>query len=129
MTHPHSRAACLASIMSLVFLAIPATGVAQQAQPVKVHPQFTITTTDSAGNAITVEIPDSTTDVQTHSFDTVKVRQNWSKLQKGFSHADVEKLLGVPPKVRYDETYEYWWYGNRAVIFNAVTHKVSGWDE
>lgn len=76
-------------------------------------------------------IPDSLIgkhDVRT--FDTNRVRQNWGKLQKGQTTAEVEKLLGLPPMVHIDgiNGWRIWWYGNRSVAFNSVTNRVSHWD-
>ncbi len=129
MTPFNSHVTCLAFVATLVFLASPSIGLAQQAQPVEVQRQFKITTTDAAGKRIVHEVPDTTTGVPALYSDTVKVKDNWSKLQKGFSESDVEKLLGVPSRMQYDEATEYWWYGDRAVLFNVITHKVSGWDK
>ncbi len=128
MTLPSVHAIRLAIITILVFLTLSIVCLAQQAQPIEVHRRFKVITTDSAGKRVIHEVPDTSTAVPMLSFDTVKVRQNWTKLQKAFSQDEVEKLLGVPAKVQYDEATEYWWYGNRAVLFNVVTHKVSGWD-
>jgi hypothetical protein len=118
---------CITFMTGLVLLLIPRVALAQQSHPIKVH--RTVTVMDSAGNPVTVEIPDTTTESTTLSFDTVKVNHNWPKLQMGLSMSDVKTLLGSPPKVRFDQTYEYWWYGDHAIIFNVVTHKVSGWDK
>jgi hypothetical protein len=65
------------------------------------------------------------------AFDTTKVRQNWNKLKKGQTIAEVEKLLGYPPMVHIDgiNGWSIWWYGTRSVAFNSVTNRVSHWDE
>jgi hypothetical protein len=129
MTVPGAHAIRLACIAILMFLTLPIVSLAQQGQPIEVHRRFKLITTDSAGKHIIHEVPDTSTASPRLSFDTVKVRQNWTKLQKGYSQDDVEKLLGVPAKVQYDEACEYWWYGGSAVLFNVVTHKVTGWDK
>jgi len=77
-------------------------------------------------------IPDSLAGKRgTTTFDTARVRQNWDKLRKGQTVAEVQKLLGLPPMVHVDAIngWRIWWYGNRSVAFNSVTNRVSHWDE
>lgn len=63
-------------------------------------------------------------------FDTLKVRRNWSALERGLSEDSVRSLLGASWGIMIDgeSGMIYWWYGRRAVIFNSVTKRVSGWD-
>ena len=63
-------------------------------------------------------------------FDTLKVTRNWSALERGLSEDSVRSLLGGSLGIMIDgeSGMIYWWYGRRAVIFNSVTKRVSGWD-
>jgi hypothetical protein len=65
------------------------------------------------------------------SFDTTMVRQNWGKLKKGQTAAEVQKLLGLPPSIHVDgiNGWTIWWYGRRSVAFNSVTYRLSHWDD
>jgi hypothetical protein len=108
----------VAALLPLIlFVVVSTSAVAQEKSRLVVRPAL---------------IPDSLAAKHAvRTFDTTRVRQNWSKLKKGQTVAEVEKLLGLPPMVHIDGVngWRIWWYGNRSVAFNSVTNRLSHWDE
>lgn len=103
-------------------LAFQSGASAQQARTKEVIRQFKIVN-DSAFEVPYQKVPNP-------SYDTVRVTTHWPKLKRGMTEEQVARLLGRPPVYQCDfmNAINYWWYGKRAVVFNAITNKVSGWD-
>ena len=123
----------LLSILVLVALGLLSfSSYAQQVKSKRIVRTFITTGKDSLGKPIFHEIsPDSLPAIDDAPFDTIKVRDNWSKLKKELSLREVEKLLGTPRSIERDmeNAMIYFWYGHRAVVFNSITRKVSNWDK
>jgi len=64
-------------------------------------------------------------------YDTLRVKSHWRQLKRYMTEKQVTKLLGLPKVSQMDgeNALNYWWYGSRAVVFNALTRRVSGWDK
>ena len=88
-------------------------------------------TRDSAGNPVYRSYNEKPPVSFNPSFDTAKVKRNWSKLKKGLNEQEVQQLLGSSRAVETDweNALNYWWYGRRAVVFNSFSKKVSYWDK
>ena len=95
---------------------------AQEAKTINVTRQYIITK-DSVVGVPYQRIPNS-------PYDTMRVTRNWSQLKRDMTETEVRTVFGTPAV--YQEDGEngliYWWYGGRAVVFNGITKKVSGWD-
>lgn len=67
----------------------------------------------------------------TSSIDTARIIKNWPNLKKGLSQQAVRDMLGLPASIEQDfeNAFTYWWYGQQAVAFNSITHKVAFWDK
>jgi hypothetical protein len=108
----------LVALLSLIWFATAATpAIAQEKSQLIVRPAM---------------VPDSLVGKHAiRSFDTTMVRQNWGKLKKGQTAAEVQKLLGLPPSIHVDgiNGWIIWWYGKRSVAFNSVTYRLSHWDD
>jgi hypothetical protein len=104
-------------------LAFASGASAQQAKTKEVVRQFKIV------NDSVVEVPYQK--VPNPAYDTVRVRTRWTKLKRGMTEMQVTRLLGRPQIYQCDpfNAINYWWYGKHAVVFNAITKKVSGWDK
>ncbi len=114
---------CLRGVLVAISLLVASAGVsAQQAKPKRVVTQFKVTK-DSV-----VEVPYQK--VPNVSYDTLRVKGNWHLLRKGMSEKQVAALLGRPRMYQcdFESAVNYWYYGKRAVAFNAVTKRVAGWD-
>ena len=121
----HSFTGCsLVIILGIYGLsAFPSSASAQEAKNKEAVRQFKIVD-DSV-----VEVPYQK--LPNPPYDTVRVTTHWSKLKRGMTEKQVTRLLGRPGIYHCDlvNAINYWWYGKQAVVFNAITKKVSGWDE
>jgi hypothetical protein len=75
-------------------------------------------------------LPDSLRAQMSVNVDESKIRQNWGKLKRGMSPADVEWLLGKPPSVAVyvDDDSTTWCYDNHYVVFDNTKEKVLWWE-
>jgi hypothetical protein len=56
-------------------------------------------------------------------------KENWRKLEKGMSEADVERLLGSPSKIDAYGPMTIWHYGGGSVRFDGDSRTVNAWFE
>jgi hypothetical protein len=105
--------------------------VAQESQLPAKTGRYIVMTRDSAGNPVYKSYNEKPPVSFNPSFDTAKVKRNWSKLKKGLNEQEVQQLLGSSRAVETDweNALNYWWYGRRAVVFNSFSKKVSYWDK
>jgi len=62
--------------------------------------------------------------------DGSRVRENWGKLRKGLSPADVERLFGRPGRIAssmYDDSTT-WYYEDHYVVFDNIKGTVRWWE-
>jgi hypothetical protein len=74
-----------------------------------------------------VDVPGPQT---SNNVDGAKVRQNWGKLKKGLSPAEVTRLFGAPHRVAssmYDDSTT-WFYDDHYVVFDNIKGKVRWWE-
>ena len=59
-------------------------------------------------------------------YDTIKAETNWFRIKKDLSEKEVTGLLGSPSKHRFDyeNALDYWFYGQRVVVFTTIDKKV-----
>lgn len=119
-------------IIAFAIFAFTSSAVAQEAKQPRNGGRYIVTSRDSAGTRIFTRWPEGVLPFNKDApFDTIKVNRNWSKIKKGLSENEVERLLGRCRGIQADpyNALSYWWYGRRAVVFNSVTKKVSYCDK
>ncbi|MDP2886915.1 MAG: hypothetical protein Q8P51_18065 [Ignavibacteria bacterium] len=120
-------------IIAVAIFVFTSSAVAQEAKQAPNGGRYIVTARDSAGTRIYTRWPEGVLPFKFNDapFDTIKVNRNWSKMKKGLSENEVERLLGRCSGIQTDprNALSYWWYGRRAVVFNSVTKKVSFCDK
>ena len=80
--------------------------------------------------AVSVPHADSLRAQTSNRIDGSRVRENWGKLRKGLSPAEVERLFGRPGRIAssmYDDSTT-WYYEDHYVVFDNIKGKVRWWE-